>query len=187
MKPDHVFLLVKKQIGLEIIRIFPDLLFKRKFKDLPRVSLPFGAMEGDFISSEINKYFFASYIFLIPSNEEVMLASLTAVFKKNDFYPEKVKSYFKKSIAVLREKQKGDLASIANSLPDIYQNYLKGMISLKSTTTTLIQIGSDKDKKRKRKKNSKANIKRVDDDLWFDDDEEDENDLENEETEVRIE
>ena len=144
MKPECICLIVKNKIGLKIIRIIPDMLFKRKFRNLPSVSLPFGAMEGDFISSKVDKYFFASYIFFIPSNEEAIPASLTAVFKKDDFNPEKVKSYFKKAIAALRAKQKGDLASIANSLPDIYQGYLKGNVSVTSTTTTFIQIGSDK-------------------------------------------
>ncbi len=165
MKPECICLIVKNKTGLEIIRIIPDLLFKRKVKNLPAVSLPFGAMEGDFISSKIGKRFFASYVFLIPSNEEAILASLTAVFKKDDFNPEKVKSHFKKSIAVLRDKQKGDLASIANSLPDIYQGYLKSRISIKSTITTSIEIGHDKNKSKKSKISHKEHHKRIDDDL----------------------
>ncbi len=186
MKPDHVFLIVKKEIGLKIIRIFPDFFFKRKLKDLPKVCLPFGVMEGDFISSEINNYFFASYIFLIPSNEEAMLASLTAVYKKNDFDPEKVKSYFKKVIATLRENKKGDLAFIANSLPKIYQNHLNKKISLKSTITTVIQINSDENKQVEKNNALEEATKRVDEDLWFDD-EDDEINSENEETEVSVE
>ena len=186
MKPECICLIVKSNIGLEIIRIIPGQLFKRRIRNLPRVSLPFGAMEGDFISSKIDRLFFASYIFLIPSNEKAMPASLTAVFKKDDFYPEKVKSYFKKSIAALRDKQKGDFASIANSMPEIYQGYLKGRIIIKSTTTTSIRIGPDKIKSTKRKVTSKENIKQIEDDLW-DEDEEDKDDLENEEVDVRIE
>ena len=186
MKPECICLIVKSNIGLEIIRIIPDKLFKRRIRNLPRVSLPFGAMEGDFISSKIDRLFFASYIFLIPSNEKAMPASLTAVFKKDDFYPEKVKSYFKKSIAALRDKQKGDFASIANSLPEIYQGYLKGRVTIKSTTTTSIQIGSDKKKSVKGKIPPKENIKRIDDDLWYES-EEDKDDSENEEIDVKIE
>lgn len=167
MKPEYVCLIVKNKIGLQIVRIFPDLFFKRKFRNLPRVSLPYGAMEGDFISSKIDKYFFASYIFLIPSNEEAIPASLTAVFKRDNFNPEGVKSYFKKSIATLRDKQKGDLASIANSLPERYRDYQKNELNIKSHSTTSIRIGSDEKKKREEK--PKENIERIDDDLWFDD------------------
>jgi len=185
LKPECICLIVKNKIGLEIVRTIPDLLFKRKLRNLPRVCLPFGAMEGDFISSDVDKLFFASYIFFIPSDEEAIPASLTAVFKKDDFHPDKVKFHFKNSIADLRDKQKGDFASIANSLPDIYQGYLKNKISVKSTMTTSIKIDSEVSSA-KRKKAPKEQIERIDDDLW-DDDEEDKDDLENEEVDVKIE
>ena len=183
MKPECICLIVKSKIGLEIVRIIPDLLFKRKIRNLPKVCLPFGAMEGDFISSKIDKLYFASYIFFIPSNEEAIPASLTAVFKKDDYNPEKVKSYFKKSIITLRDKQKSDFASIANNLPDIYRGYLKNKISIKSTVTTSIKIETEKDTLVNRKKSSKEKITRINDDLW----EEDKDDLDNEEFEVKIE
>ena len=181
MKPECICLIISGRTGPQIVREFPEILFKRKFKGIPQLALPYGAMEGNFISSTIGKYFFSSYIFLLVTEQEAQTASLAAIFKKDSYDPEKVKEYFKKTIIKFRDKQEADLVTLANSLPDIYRDYRKGKMSMKISTTTFIQIDSELNDKPKPKENIQEKIKKIDDDLWLDDeDEDDESDIESE-------
>ena len=168
MKPECVCLIITNNTGPQMIREFPEMLFKRKFKKIAKVCLPYGAMEGNFITGKYEKNNYSSYVFFIISESGGIPAALVAVFKSDKYDPERVKEYFQQSIAKLRDQQKGDLASLANSVPDIYRGYLKGKMSLKVSTTTYIQIDSDKKKKPKRKENMKEKIKKIDDDIWYD-------------------
>ena len=67
MKPECICLIINSNTGPQMIREFPEMLFKRKFKQMTKVCLPYGAMEGNFITGKYDKYYFSSYVFLIVS------------------------------------------------------------------------------------------------------------------------
>ncbi|NHJ05832.1 MAG: hypothetical protein EAX90_13480 [Candidatus Heimdallarchaeota archaeon] len=178
MKPECLSISIFGKNGVVPLRAYPENIPKKILEKIAIVGLPHGSMEGNFILGNVDKFTFASYIFLIPSENLTYLASLIAIYKKTDLNSEYTKHHLIEMIDKTRQMNLDTLEDILNNLPEIYKEYKKGSFTFKTTTTVTLSIESV-DKKKKKQKND---IETFGNDIWDEADwKEDEEEKEEEE------
>ncbi|HUU77954.1 MAG TPA: hypothetical protein VMX55_06375 [candidate division Zixibacteria bacterium] len=172
MKPECLSISIFGKNGVVPLRAYPENIPKKILDKIAIVGLPHGSMEGNFILGNVDKFTFASYVFLIPSENLTYLASLIAIYKKTVLNSEYTKHHLIEMIDKTRQMNLDTLEDILNNLPEIYKEYKKGSFTFKTSTTVTLSIESI-DKRKKQKGNE---IETFGNDIWEEESWKDESD-----------
>lgn len=162
MKPISISLIINGKKGVVPLRAYPNKVPKKTLEKIALVSLPYGSMEGNFISGNLDKYSYASYIFLVNDEGTNYLTALVAIFDQGEIREEFVKENLSDLVNKIRTMQLDSFEDILNNLPEVYKECLKGSFTFKTTTTVTLSIESV-DKKKEEKKNE---IETFGNDIW---------------------
>ena len=137
-------------MGLELIRAYPDTLEKEIKNEIIVKSMPFSAKDGDFTTTTLsNKEVFSAYIFTYPrSLERDNVAAVVATFSSMNYYPESYQKMFKKLVEEIRKLNVPLMNTLANILPDLYNSIEKSKIKLKVDPKSHIEIDFDNSSKK---------------------------------------
>ncbi|MFW9924218.1 MAG: hypothetical protein ACFFDW_13115 [Candidatus Thorarchaeota archaeon] len=170
MKVKCLALTILADTGISTIRIYPEVITRKKMEQIAFESISKESEEGSFKTGAINNHSFGSYVFLIRLNEQNILASLTAIYKGEDIDWEKARNALSETVKEYREKDKYDLALFAEELPDIYEELQPIYMKFQSSSTYSVSV--EPIKKPKPEKDIYESLK---EDFWndgvFDDDE----------------
>lgn len=165
MKPISLSLIIYGKNGVVPLRTYPNKVSKKNLEKISMVGLPYGAMEGDFITGNLEKYTFASYLFLVNEEGINYLSALVAIFEKGEIRKDFVKENLSDLVKKIRTLKFDTFEEILNNLPEIYKECCKGSFTFKTTTTVTLSIESV-DKKKKKHRNE---IEIFGNDIWEED------------------
>ena len=163
MKPVSLCLVHMGAKGLELVEAHPKVLPDQVLNSIIFKSMPLGANPGEFSSAQVNKFYFSSYIFKLPlENNRDNIASLVAVYSSLDYDIQVIKQVFSIFVKELETKALLKEEVLKKVLPDLYKGLASGSFRIKVSSVAMISIDIPKTKE----KDERKDLDVIAEDLW---------------------
>jgi hypothetical protein len=137
LRPISVCLVQMGNKGLELVKAFPNVLPKALLDEIVYKSMPLAANEGDFTTNNVDHYAFSSYIFTIPGESRLNLASLVAIYESLNYDHTKILKIFSFMIRELKKRKMKKIDSIKPLLPSLLKGFESSSFKFKLNSDTL--------------------------------------------------
>lgn len=164
MKPVSLCLVEMGKTGLELVRSYPEVLTTDELNEVIIKSMPMGSNDGDFTTSTAGTNHLAGYIFALPGEERMNVASLVAVFNNDNYEQQVIKKVFSFTVEELRKNDMMDKETVSKILNKIYDGLVQGKLSIKihSETTLNLEITASNSSKQE----EEDSFDEFGDDVW---------------------
>ena len=131
-KPLCLCVSVLSKKGLEIVKVYPDVLDQAIINEITLKSMPLGAKEGDFTTNTLSdNKIFSGLIFTVPHLlTRDNIASLIAVFDSMSYNAEILQENFTLLINSLKEFNVISSDKVSDLLPELYEGIIAGKFNL---------------------------------------------------------
>ena len=147
MKPISLCLVQMGAKGLELVKVYPDVLHEETLNQIVLKSMPMGAKEGDFTSNSIGDSAFSGYIFSIPSKVgRSNIASLVAVYNDMKYDSEDIKKVFSYTVTELHKRNLDDVETITRIIPNLYKGIAEGHLKIKISSVVTLEFNFKEEK-----------------------------------------
>jgi len=141
MKPVSLCLVQMGTKGLELVKVYPNVLPEEILNQIVVKSMPFNAKNGDFASSTVGDAVFSGYIFSVPSeNERDNIASLVAVYNNMNYDSNALRKVFAFTIAELKKNNVADMETLTKILPNLYNGLVNGRLKIKISSVVTLEF-----------------------------------------------
>ncbi|MBN1328149.1 MAG: hypothetical protein JXA54_01635 [Candidatus Heimdallarchaeota archaeon] len=148
MKPISLCLTHMGNKGLELLKIYPDILPENLVNEIVLKSMPLSSKEGDFASSTAQDCVFESYIFTVPGDQRNNIASLVAVFNNSHYNRDNVRKFFSFTVQELKKHNLGDTETFERILPNMFDGLTKGKVKIKISSVVSLDFDFEEEEKK---------------------------------------